>query len=276
MVLESILNPNEKLERRPWMVFLMGFIYSSIAVILSLGMFRENASLVMVFLTVFASIHLVYVLISKEEKKDMTIDKELTLLEEHGKVILIFISLFLGFLVSYSLWGAFLPEAVANDLFTVQIDTINGINNAAGKFISPSFLPFIIFNNLRVLIFCVLFSFVYGAGAIFILTWNASVGGAFVGNFIRTKLLYTNPFHSLALGMVRYLPHGILEMAAYFVGGLAGGIISVAIINHDFGSKSFLKIIFDASELLIIAVLILLLAALVEVFVTPQLMFLIS
>jgi len=271
MVLEAILNPNEHLERKLWMIFIIGFLYASIAVIISLGMFRSHASMVMVFLIVFASIHLIYYLIKTEERKDIVIPSEFSLLKEHGKIISIFLCLFLGVLTSFVIWGVMLPEPVANDLFRAQIQTINGINAATGNPISPSFLPFIFLNNIKVLFFCVLFSFVYGAGAIFILIWNASVGGAFIANFIRTKLVYLNPFHSMALGFMRYLPHGIIEMAAYFIGGLAGGIISVAVIRHDFGTRKFFKILFDSSELLLIAIILLIVGALVEIFVTPAL-----
>ena len=47
----------------------------------------------------------------------------------------------------------------------------------------------IFFNNLKVLIFCIGFAFVYGVGAIFILVWNASVIGTAIGSFIRSELL---------------------------------------------------------------------------------------
>ena len=35
--------------------------------------------------------------------------------------------------------------------------------------------------------FCLLFSLIYGSGAIFILTWNASVLGTAIGNYIKSK-----------------------------------------------------------------------------------------
>ena len=38
-----------------------------------------------------------------------------------------------------------------------------------------------------------------------------------------------------AIGMTRYMTHGIFEILAYFIGGLAGGLISVAIIRHGMG-----------------------------------------
>ncbi|MBW3012392.1 stage II sporulation protein M [Candidatus Woesearchaeota archaeon] len=271
MVLEAILNPETHPEKKPWNVFLIGFLYSSIAVVISLGMFQGQASLVMVFLTVFACMHVVYVLISSEEKKDLTFTREFSLLKEHGKVISVFMFMFLGFLASYTLWALILPQSASANLFQMQLQTINRINAATSLAFSTKFFSFIIMNNLKVLFFCILFSFIYGAGAIFILTWNASVGGAFLGDFIRTKIIHYGTMHSIILGMARYLPHGILEMVAYFIGGLAGGIISVAVINHDFGSKSFFRILFDSSELILISILVLVLAAFVEVFFTPNL-----
>ena len=37
-------------------------------------------------------------------------------------------------------------------------------------------------------VFCVFFSFFYGAGAIFILVWNASVISAAIGSFVRSNI----------------------------------------------------------------------------------------
>jgi uncharacterized membrane protein SpoIIM required for sporulation len=71
---------------------------------------------------------------------------------------------------------------------------------------------------------------------------------------------------------VRYFPHGILEILAYFTAGLAGGILSVAIIRHKAGTKRFMDIIFDSADLLLISLVILFIAGIVEVFVTPFLL----
>jgi uncharacterized membrane protein SpoIIM required for sporulation len=137
----------------------------------------------------------------------------------------------------------------------------------------------IFLNNVKVLIFCILFSFLYGSGAIFILTWNASVIGAAAGNLIRTHMASAAAatgfskagayLHASSLSVLRYAIHGIPEIAAYFIAGLAGGILSVAIIRHDFGTTNFEKILLDASDLILIAIFVLFVAAILEVFVTP-------
>ena len=74
MVLESILNPL-KAERRPWEMFFIGFLYASVGILLSLWIFKDQASLIMVFLTVMACLPIVYNTMKLEEAKDMSIKK---------------------------------------------------------------------------------------------------------------------------------------------------------------------------------------------------------
>ena len=78
-------------------------------------------------------------------------------------------------------------------------------------------------------------------------------------------------FSVFSFGLLRYFVHGVPEILSYFVGGLAGGIISVAVIKHDLYSDHREKILFDASELVLIAVGLLVVAAMLEVTVTPLL-----
>ncbi len=123
---------------------------------------------------------------------------------------------------------------------------------------------FLIFtNNIYVLIFTLVFSLVFGAGVIFILAWNASVIAAAIGIFTQSRL------QELPLGILRYMIHGIPEIAAYFISALAGGIISIAVIRHEVGSERFWEILQDSLNLIIVAVVILFIGALIEVFVTP-------
>ena len=285
MVLESLINPR-KAEGKPWETFFIGIIYSSVAIFLSLWIFKDYASLVMVFLTVTASVPLMYNIILFEEEKDKEIQDEKVLVKEHWKAISVFIFLFLGFLVSYTFWYTVLPSTTVENVFEVQIKTIDNINAGVtavitGKGVYNNFFNSIVSNNIKVMIFCILFSFLFGAGAIFILTWNASVIAAAIGSFIRENIasLATNQgwsnitgyFYIGSSGFLRYLIHGIPEITAYFLAGLAGGIISVAVIRHDFGSDKFRKIIVDSLDLIILSFMVLFAAAIIEVFITPLL-----
>ncbi|HII15431.1 MAG TPA: hypothetical protein HA362_03890 [Nanoarchaeota archaeon] len=279
MVLEELLTP-EGAERKPWHMLPLGALYASIAVFLSLWIFREQASLIVVFLTVMACIPLIYKIIVLEENKEQKIDKEMGILNEHRKALLSFIYLFMGFVIAFSVWFIALPASMVQDLFATQMFTISAINNqVTGNAASFGLLTDIISNNIKVLFFSVFFSFFYGAGAIFILTWNASVIASAVGSFVRSnieKLAAAEGFmriatysHMYALGMVRYMTHGIFEILAYFIGGLAGGLISVAIIRHKMGEKIFNRVMLDALDLIILAVVCTLFAGIVEVYITP-------
>ncbi len=270
MVLESLINPFTA-EKKPWEMLFLGFLYSTIGLFLALWIFEEESSLVMVFFSVMASFPIVFYTIKFEEKKDLQAIDELGLLKEHEKALMLFVLLFLGMTFAFTLWYLVLPQTTSDAVFSVQTATILNINNKVSGDLIGSFkiLTKILINNFKVLIFSILFSFIYGAGAIFILTWNASVIATALGNFIDGQIVMHGTVTAVGLGLLRYFIHGIPEIAAYFVGGLAGGIISVAIIKHHFSTKYFDKILLDASHLITIAAIMLVVAGIIEVFVTP-------
>jgi uncharacterized membrane protein SpoIIM required for sporulation len=221
-----------------------------------------------------------YKTIKWESQKDITLNDEKAILKEHAKALSFFMYLFAGAVVSFSLWYAFLPMPLTNLLFHIQTKTITDLNQkVVGNLASVGLLGKIFLNNLKVLVFCIIFAFLYGAGAIFILIWNASVVGVAIGNFIRTNLAkyadsigakyFASYFYVISIGLLKYTIHGIPEILAYFIAGLAGGLISVATINYKFGSKYFEKIVLDSSDLVLIAILMLVVAAFLEVYVTP-------
>ncbi|NOZ80209.1 MAG: stage II sporulation protein M [DPANN group archaeon] len=280
MVFESILNPSNA-ERHPGRMFFFGLLYFSVGIIISLKIFWGQASMVMVFLTTLACLPLVYNTIKEEESKDDSVAQESLLLKEHARAVRMFIFLFFGFVVACIIWYVALPSDATANLFGVQIGTINDINsgvtaNATGQI--GSFFT-VLFNNLWVLAYVMLFAFVFGAGAIFILTWNASVIGAAIGSFIRKELSAAanavgldavgNYFSTFSVGLAMYAIHGIPEILGYFVAGLAASIISIAAMKHGHDMEHFKKVLLDSTDLLLISVLLILMAAFLEVFVTP-------
>ena len=70
MVLESLTNPF-KAEDKPWNLLLLGAVYASAGLFLGNWIFREYASLIMVFLTVMACIPLLYNTFRSEEEKEV-------------------------------------------------------------------------------------------------------------------------------------------------------------------------------------------------------------
>jgi uncharacterized membrane protein SpoIIM required for sporulation len=282
MVLEYLTDPL-KAETHPRIMIFHGFLYASLGLLLAFWIFRENASLIMVFLTTMAAIPLIYNIIKVEEKKDLMEETEKTLLKEHSKALMVFMFYFLGATLAFALWYTVIPGSLSMELFKTQIDTVLSIRSNVTGHAYEEFRIFtsILSNNLKVLIFCILFSFLYGIGSIFILTWNASVIGFAIGDTIKSGFyqvgqhlnLVTTPqyLYAITYGLLRYSIHGIPEILAYFVAGLAGGIISSAAIRHDFGTKKYVNIIMDSSILLLFSLGILVVAAWLEVYVTPML-----
>ena len=282
MVVEALLSPL-KAEKNPWQMFFLGFLYASVGILLSLWIFRSEASLVMVFMITIAALPIFYNTIKLEESKDMIIEKDTEIIKGHNKSISLFMYMFIGITIACVVWYVLLPSQTINTLFDKQSNTIQFINNQVSGNAIQNIDRFgkIFFNNFKVLALSVLFAFIYGAGAIFILVWNATVIGAAIGNFVRANLsAYTssfglldagNYFHVVSFGLLKYSVHGIPEIAAYFYGGLAGGILSVALIRKHFMTQKFPIIIKDFSELVLIAVGFLVAAAFLEVYVTPVL-----
>ncbi|MBI5148120.1 stage II sporulation protein M [Candidatus Pacearchaeota archaeon] len=285
-MLEMIINP-KKAERQPWEMFFVGLVYAALSVFLVDWIFLKDtvltqySSIFIVTFTVMFSIPFMYYLIRLEEKKDLVLKGEGSLLREHGKAIFALLFLFLGFIVAFSALYILLPSDVTAKNFQAQIEqycAINmplqirecanqyGVEVPLGGKISASNLEhfFSIFvNNIYVLIFILVFSLAFGAGAIFILVWNAGVIAAAIGIFTNAQI------HHLHVGLLRYMIHGIPEIAAYFIAALAGGIISIAVIRHDFKSEKFWQVMRDSIDLVAIALVVLIAAGLIEVFITP-------
>lgn len=285
-MIEMLIKP-KKAERRPWEMFFVGMFYATVSLLLVTYIFRgddilrEGSGLLLVIFTVMCSLPFVYYIIKLEEGKDLEIDNAGKLIKEHSRALRALVWLFLGFVVAFTFWYIVLPD-VSGQNFNFQIRTFCAINNPANydfcietyganqitaSATSSRVLLSIFSNNISVLIFTIIFSLIFGAGAIFILVWNASVIAAAMGVFAQGSLA------RLPLALGRYMIHGVPEIAAYFVGALAGGIISVAVIRKDLVGERKWLILQDAVLLTILAVVILIIAAIMEVYLTPLLFF---
>ncbi|MEK6850246.1 MAG: stage II sporulation protein M [Nanoarchaeota archaeon] len=282
-MLEMLINPR-KAERRSWEMLFVGFFYSSLSLLLVNWIFARDAVLsqysgiLIVTFTVMFSIPFVYYTLKLEERRITPQSGTISLLKEHKKALFVFLWLFIGYVLAFSFWYILLAPV---DSFKPQIETYCLINKPANfqecaqqygvkkPSISTGYTTavdhfFLIFtNNIYVLIFTLVFSLIFGAGVIFVLVWNASVIAAAIGIFSKSNI------YSLPLGLARYMIHGIPEIASYFTVALAGGLVSVAVIRHEFGTEKFWEVLQDSLNLIILSIVILFIAGLIEVFVTP-------
>ena len=267
MVLESLLSL-KKIRREPWDMFVLTVFYTAVGTALAYVVFPSEVSLTMVFLTTIALVPMLVNLLKTEEKNEIVYGKPI--IKTHLDILGIFFFMFLGMLCFFTILAVAVPEHVFESLFSKQILTIKNINNLTGSAVSLISLETILSNNFKVLFFVIIFSFLYGAGAIFILSWNASVLGAAIGDFIRNTIAslgngFYSYFHAVPLALGTYMLHGTLEFIAYFLGAIAGGIISAAVVRHDYKSPKFIEILLDSIDLIIIASITLIVAGIVEV-----------
>ncbi len=280
---EMILSPRRS-ERRPWEMLFVGLIYASISILMVHWIFAKDpvlsaySGIFTITFVVMFSIPYVYYTIKLEEEKNMQTSNSLILLKEHSKAIMCFLWLFLGFIIAFSFFYIVLGST---DNYKAQIETYCAINNPSnydsctfehgierskttGSVTNTEMFGGIFTNNLYVLLFTIIFSIIFGAGGIFILAWNASVIAVAMVIFSKSDI------YSLPLSLLRYMIHGFPEIAAYFVGTLAGGIIGISIIKKEFKTNNFWNIIYDSLLLIVCAIVILLIAAFIEVFITPR------
>ena len=281
-MLESMFNP-ARLEKGSWKMFFIGILYASLSLFLVKWFFAKDAILsqysgmIVVTFCVMFTIPFMYFIIREEEAEDEEVFGLLSVWKIHKDAIYSFLWLFLGFIVAFAFWYIIIQDS---NLFNAQLETYCRINSpgsiencvaqydfskSTGAVTKETRFFSIIENNVYVMIFTLIFSLIFGAGVIFILAWNASVISAAISIFSGNKIT------DIPLGLARYMIHGFPEIAAYFITALAGGIFGVGVIRNGFSDKKFLHVVENTVILLFIALIVLVLAALIEVYLTPAL-----
>jgi uncharacterized membrane protein SpoIIM required for sporulation len=256
MVLERLVSLRTAIKQPAWL-FVIGGIVAVISLFVayfifqtSIGMF--TSLLITIAMTPFMLNLIRYEENKEESEKDFT---EMNFIQRHRVILQVYTAFFAGVILSLALIYLFLPSSIVEKIFADQISQINTIR---GKFVFGDTFTKIIVNNVGVLLLAFLFSFLYGAGAVFILSWNASVLSTAIG--IAAKGY--GGIHGLPLAVLTFFPHGSLEILAYFIGGIAGGLVSTALTRRKSGKFWF--VVKDGLQLMVIASVILVIAGLIE------------
>jgi len=292
-MLESIISPGTA-ERKPWDMILLGFIIASISVWLGYylaGYMQAPASMLVLAVAVMALAPLMHrVIIMEEWEEEAYCTGKLTgFVTRHIDVISMYSFLFVGLLVAFSFWYVVLPYEAdgmpsGSEVFGIQDAAITGLQqqitgraiegapNAAAQAVAveSNKLTRLYSNNMKIMLFCFFASFLFGAGAIWLIAWNASTIGVFIGGLIRAEMASTSPIQAYLTGFPYYSLSialwAIPEVLAYLVAGIAGGIVSVAVARHHFKSERFWLTVFDGMLFMIIAAFLVFLGAYVEHF----------
>lgn len=261
-MLESLVSFGE-INKKPYLMFFWAFIICMVGVAISyrlpLGIGVDQGFMSVIF-TLIPSIFFITSFIKREEQLEENYIKKHKnrFWGRHKRDILILLFYFFGLTFAFSISFFLVPE----DFFQSQTKTIChilGYTSCAGEgTLTRSGFWEIITNNLQVFFLSFLFSFIFGAGAVFILTWNASVLGVRIAQL--SEEIWHTPFTSLV-----FLPHGIPEIASYIIAALGGGLLSASIIRKN--DINVLKVIvIDVIKMLSFGAFLVFLGAIIEVY----------
>jgi len=254
MVLDRIAGTKEVL-KSPLKAFGLGIIISLISLFVAYSVFPQSTGLFTVIIITLASLPFLNRLLRYEEHEDEKMMETHTFFQRYGDIIVAYVALFSGMIIAMSLSFVILPTSVVEKVFS---DQINEVNLIRGQFDFGSKFIEIFANNSSVLTLSFLFSFLFGSGAIFILAWNASVLSSAIGLIAKSS----GGLIALPSAVLMFIPHGSFEIGAYFIGAIAGGLISAAVTRRK--SVKFWHVVQDSMKLLALAFVFLIIGGIIE------------
>lgn len=272
-MLESLLQP-KKARDNPLELLIVSMVIASVSIIFSYFIFPEYSSVLSsAFITIVFTPFFMSLFTSEEAKEEFAIKHHIkkSLFQRHAPVLKIYSAYFMGLVLIMSMMFVFLPVDMRTVMFSKQISEVKRLSGLeiTGSFISLSDSQKIFTNNMFVLLLSFIASLLFGTGALFILSWNASVIGVYVGTYV--NYFISNgmaPAIAYAYGMPQAILaitlHGIPEVFGYFFAGLAGGILSVGVIKEKMWSKEMEIIVIDSLIILSIGIFSIFVGAFIE------------
>jgi len=263
-MIEAIISPGTA-ERRPWKTVACGIIFTIIAALITFVIEAftvcSGAGYLLVSFITIAAVPLFARIFCIEEHK-----KKGNLFQRHAPVIEMYAYFFIGVIIASSFFYALYADRGSKCLFSDQLATLDNMGvideknlpacGTEGAMITGMSLQsknweMFFMNNVSVLLLLFMFSFVLGAGSVWLISWNASVIGVLIGYRLDPLIL------------IKILPHGIFEFGGYFIGAVAGGILSAAIVQERIKSE-YKRVLLDSLLYLAIAVGMIFVGALIE------------
>ena len=270
MVLEHLF-PEDWLEKKGRYAFLLGVIYSFIAIVIAKFLFPGDPALVAVAFTSLLLLPELYKIFSMEERQE-SVEQKVSfnaLWKDDVEVVRIYLFLFIGILLVYALGTILMPEMQANTLFREQLEIRFGqgfSGQAVSTVFDGSLFRDLLSNNFMVLLACFIMALLTGDGAIFLITWNASVWGTIFGLTAKNAAAFTGSApYLIFLGiMIIVFCHLIIEALSYFLAAISGSVISKDVILEKFASDRFFEVFGFNLYLLLFGLVALVIGALVE------------
>ncbi len=265
-MLDYLLSPHQA-RQEPADMFLVAIILVSFAVLVELFLPSIHGSIII--FAMIPAIPMMRALLIQEEVSDEkkrpgslfdALGAEGGILARHGRLISILSWFFLGSVVAYAAWYAFLPPETSISAYADQITEVEVIKGVGSGMLTHAEKASLLFShNVEVLVLMFAFSLIHGIGSLYLLLWNASIVGVVIGEQVRGAGVLTG-----LAGLLGILPHGVFELGAYFVASLSGGILSAGIMRGHWKQPGFKQVLIDAATLAIIALILTGIAAAIE------------
>ena len=267
---EQIYSPRW-LIKNPRYGYLLGLVFAIFGIFSAKLIFGSNPGMMSVAFTSILIMPLLNSILSKTESKEIR-EKKFSiylLFKDHGDIFRIYTYIFLGIMTTYAFFTLVWSSTFSIGMFGPQLK----VAGFAGGAFQASRFSSILLNNMIVLLVCFLLSFFYGAGSILFISWNASVWGSVFGYLARQSAVTTNanPFLCFITLIIPVLPHLITEAASYFSAAIVGGVVSKAVIKEKWMSRKFQHVLTDAMLFFLMAAVLVVIAAYIEVHMFPWL-----
>jgi hypothetical protein len=205
----------------------------------------------------------------------------------HKKLLIILVYFFIGLFIAYSAFYFFSTEPVREAIFLIQNEEMEGISylrssltgeiSAIDSSTQAGFgkvFSLILKNNIGVAFRALLLSLFYGAGALFLIAWNASILATVISAEIFSSIVISgyglgllSPFIGLfnaLFNLIGYIPHGLPEILTYFLISFAGAMIARDLNKGIFSTEYKFRVLLDFLLMVGLALLLLVLGALIE------------
>lgn len=213
-----------------FLLFLLGFLSTAVGFKTASIIFPSEADLITVFL---AAIPIVYPLTKffLEDEKEGS---------PHTPEIATYCSIFAGQVLAFSALGYVTPES-----FQLQISVfrtqLTGMGITGYAIVNATFQR-VLLNNLVVFGFILAISALIGSAGAFIISWNASVFGVFLGILTREIPgdMIDVIFGSGSIpSPIAYIPHATFELTGFIIAGISGSMMSAAVYREHLDRRTW-------------------------------------
>ncbi len=287
MVVERLFK-EQMLKQKPVFALCAGVFFTLVGFVTSYLLFRPFVGLATILFTVILALPSLIRLFEMEEEEQK---HEASFLTRNEYLIDFYLYFFIGSFLVFFLIGIYGQQTKQNLVFSLedlqQLSVPRG--RATDVFPAPPMqsreIYSIFSNNFYVMIISFVLSLFYGAGSLFLITFNGSIFAAALARVITLKIPHDPSWYTYTLPLLgKFSPqgfwftytfmacnmgimffHGIPEVLAYFFAAIAGGALSEAFVREKLFSADFFKIIRNACLLLVLSVIILYVAAIIEI-----------